>query len=186
MTAAAIGYMPMPAGFPYADVFRRGRPKHGKPGRIYTYDAFYLRHPPMEISRRAKIFAPFDALKGFGEAVAAKEILYEAKRELSETEIEELDRRAGILQQLTAAGRSAGEKKRPVQVPVTITRYVPCRDPENDAFGKLGSYETITGYVLKTDPLNRRLVLDTGEIALDTVWRIEAEGIFDNKDDRDV
>lgn len=178
MTAAAIGYMPMPAGFPYADVFRRGRPKHGKPGRISTYDAFYLKHPPMEISRRAKIFAPFDALKGFSEAVAAKEVLYEAKKVLSETETEELDRRVGILQRLTAAGRSAGEKKRPLQVPVTITCYVPCRDPENDAFGKRGTCETVTGYVLKIDSLNRCLLLDTGKIALDTVCGIEAEGIF--------
>ena len=65
MTAALVGYMPMPAGFPYADIFQRGRPKHGTPGEFSTYDAFYIRHPPMKTSRRAKIFAPFAALKGF-------------------------------------------------------------------------------------------------------------------------
>ena len=76
MTAALVGYMPMPAGFPYADIFQRGRPKHGTPGEFSTYDAFYIRHPPMKTSRRAKIFAPFDALKGFSAAIAAKEVLY--------------------------------------------------------------------------------------------------------------
>ncbi len=30
-------------------------------------DSFYVKHPPMELSRRAKIFSPFDALKGFDE-----------------------------------------------------------------------------------------------------------------------
>ena len=35
-------------------------------------DDFYIKHPPMDLSRRAKIFSPFDALKGYDEAIAAK------------------------------------------------------------------------------------------------------------------
>ena len=70
MTAAAfppVGTMAMPADFKYRDVFLRGRPRHRK------NDCFLLRHPPMPSSRWAKIFAPFDALKGFREALAAQE-----------------------------------------------------------------------------------------------------------------
>lgn len=43
---AIIGDMPMPAGFRYADVYKRGKPYHGTPNRLDTYDIFYLRHPP--------------------------------------------------------------------------------------------------------------------------------------------
>lgn len=74
---AEIGYMPMPAGFRHADVFLKGRPRHGTPGSLSTYDAFYRKHPPMAAERRARIFAPFDALRGFGEAIAGAQALHE-------------------------------------------------------------------------------------------------------------
>ena len=44
---------------------RRGRPRHG------AGDEFRLRHPAMDVGHRAKIFAPFDALAGFRDAIAA-------------------------------------------------------------------------------------------------------------------
>lgn len=47
----------IPPDFPYRDVLRKGRPKHA------PMDPFSIRHPPMPLSRRAKIFSPFDALK---------------------------------------------------------------------------------------------------------------------------
>ena len=90
-----IGYMPMPADFPYAEVLRKGQPVHT------PTDDFRLKHPSMPAGRRAKLFSPFDALKGFNEAVASKEVLYEMRRQLSEGEIEELDRRLNILHALT-------------------------------------------------------------------------------------
>ena len=55
------------SGFRYPDVLRRGRPVHD------PQDAFSSRHPAMPLSRRAKIFSPFDALKGFNEALREKE-----------------------------------------------------------------------------------------------------------------
>ena len=55
--------MPMPDDFRHRDLFCAGRPVHEK------YDEFWLRHPPMDLGRRAKIFAPFDALRGFSEAL---------------------------------------------------------------------------------------------------------------------
>ena len=65
-----IGYMPMPASFPYRSIFLKGRPHHEK------YDDFWRRHPPMDPVHRAKIFAPFDALAGFSDCIASKEIQY--------------------------------------------------------------------------------------------------------------
>ena len=62
-----IGVMPMPADFRYREVFMKGRPRHER------LDAFRIRHPRMDVGRRAKIFAPFDALKGFSEALRAEE-----------------------------------------------------------------------------------------------------------------
>lgn len=52
--------------FDYSSLLQKQRPAH-------KGDAFYVRHPPMPRERRAKIFAPFAALKGFEEAINEKE-----------------------------------------------------------------------------------------------------------------
>lgn len=83
----AIGVMAMPVNFPYRDVFLKGKPQHGR------YDPFRIRHPSMERGKRAKIFAPFDALRGFGEAVASKDVIYEDKITLGPQEQEALNRK---------------------------------------------------------------------------------------------
>ncbi len=56
-----VGSVSMPPHFAYREVFLRGRPRHPEE------DGFSLRHPPMEPGRRAKIFSPFDALRGFSD-----------------------------------------------------------------------------------------------------------------------
>ncbi len=53
--------------FRYQRVYEKGKPKHNKS------DSFFIKHPPMELSRRARIFNPFDALKGFSETIALTE-----------------------------------------------------------------------------------------------------------------
>lgn len=63
----AVGVMKMPAGFRYREVFLKGKPQHDR------LDSFSLRHPAMDAGKRAKIFAPFDALRGFSAALIAKE-----------------------------------------------------------------------------------------------------------------
>ena len=52
---------------------------------------------PMSLSRRAKQFQPFDALKGFREAIEATERFTEPRRELSEDGVAELN---GVLTEL--------------------------------------------------------------------------------------
>ena len=62
-----LGYVPMPDGFKDRDVFAKGRPRHR------LTDPFGSRHPSMDTAKRAKIFAPFDALRGFSAALLAEE-----------------------------------------------------------------------------------------------------------------
>lgn len=52
-----------------------------------------IKHPRMSNADRAKIFAPFAALKGYEEAIEAKERIVVPKVELSEDQKEELDRK---------------------------------------------------------------------------------------------
>ena len=56
----------------YRKVYERGKPKHS------PSDDFSIKHPAMDLSRRAKIFSPFDALKGFNEEIASTEQSFEA------------------------------------------------------------------------------------------------------------
>jgi hypothetical protein len=53
-------------------VYERGKPKHS------PFDDFSIKHPAMDLSRRAKLFSPFDALKGFTEEIASTELTFEA------------------------------------------------------------------------------------------------------------
>ena len=53
---------------------------------------------PMPASRRAKQFSMFDALKGFKDALAAKERQPEPRRELAQDAIEEINRTLCALQ----------------------------------------------------------------------------------------
>ena len=46
----------------YKDIIDKQRP-------IHDGDEFEARHPKMSIENRAKIFAPFAALKGYDEAI---------------------------------------------------------------------------------------------------------------------
>lgn len=73
--------MDIPKDFRYEHVLRMGKPVHEK------YDRFSLRHPAMPLDKRAKIFSPFDALKGFSDAISSTEA--EFGREGKECEPEE-------------------------------------------------------------------------------------------------
>lgn len=54
-----LGDMPLPKNFKYIKTLEHGKPQHD------PFDPFRLKHPGMPLSKRAKIFAPFDALRGF-------------------------------------------------------------------------------------------------------------------------
>ena len=160
-----IGDMPEPCGFRYRETLLRGKPQHSRT------DAFRARHPSMDVGKRAKIFAPFDALKGFNEAVAAKDVLYEDKRELNEEDLAELNRRLRILRGLTSNSRMAGENC----VKVTVTYYVPCSDRDSESYGRRGQYEQMTGICRKVDAeVTKSILIDDRRIPFAQILRIEA------------
>ena len=130
-----LGAMPMPPAFRYRDVLTRGRNAHP------LSDGFFAKHPPMPVSRWAKIFAPFDALSGFDEALSAKEVVYTVRQVLDAEAETELNRRLEILSRLAVNGRLARRSRALVEV----TAFVPCADPNHAAFGR-GFYDTIEGF----------------------------------------
>ncbi len=166
----AIGMMTMPAGFKYREVFLKGKPRHDR------MDAFRIRHPKMDVGKRAKIFAPFDALRGFDFAIMCKNELYTDKVSLSPEDTEELSRRLDILHNLTYNSRMA----RANRVQVSVTYYKPCRDEDHEAYGLRGQYKTITGICWNVDAeVTQTILVDGSRISLDDVVKIDgAEDLF--------
>ena len=173
----AIGIMAMPPDFKYREAFLKGRPRHDR------FDPFAIRHPRMDPAKRAKIFAPFAALKGFEEEVASKEVLYSAKNELSAEDEAELNRRLEILHNLTWNSRMARENR----VPVSVTVYVPCNDAHHSAFGVLGQYKTVTGICRFVDvDVQKNLRIDNTLISFENILKIDSpRPIFDQPATRD-
>ena len=153
--------------FRYASVIRKGKPIHSK------FDDFSVRHPAMPLEKRAKIFSPFDALKGFNEAIASKEVHYAEKQPLNEEDTRQLDLTLNLLHQLTLNGKIA----RSNHVQVTITYFVACQDKENAAYRSKGIYETVSGTVLSVDNISRTVRLESGtvltDIPMDDIQTIE-------------
>ena len=155
-----VGYIPMPADFPYLDILLQGRPGHD------SLSDFGRKHPKMSCSRRAKIFAPFDALKGFNEAVASKEVAYIDKPELSDCKKESLDRKLTLLGKLTCT-KKAARQNAPL---ITVTYFLTCSDIENDAYGIRGTLETASGICHKVDTqISHTITVGNLVISLDDV-----------------
>ena len=173
----AIGTMPMPADFKYADLYRAGRPQHEK------FDDFWCRHPPMDCGKRAKIFSPFDALRGFSDAVAAKDVQYVNRPELTEEEQLEISRRLSILWELTKNGRLA----RANRVEVRVTYFSPCADKENFSFGYRGQQKTAAGICRQVDAaLSRTLTVGETVIRFQDIIAVEADRIFEEDWEMDI
>ena len=132
----------------------------------------------MDAGRWAKIFAPFDALEGFDEAVQAKEVLYSVKTELSEYEQEKLDRKIAALSGLTQTSRSARKN----QVMVSVTRFCPCMDLNHPAYGTKGKYKSVHGMALgvKGDGLSIRTETGDVRIPLSDIKEIDC-GLFEEE-----
>lgn len=164
-TMNTVGAMTMPADFRYREVLLKGKPEHER------FDAFRIRHPEMDPARRAKIFAPFDALKGFSGAIADKNIPYEDRSEPGPDAAAELDRRLAVLRSLTLNGRTAKANR----VPVSVTCYVPCSDENNDSFGRRGRYISVSGICLKVDgEVSGTILIDDRRIAIDSIRSIDS------------
>lgn len=160
-----IGYMPMPPDFKYKELVLKGRPRHEK------FDDFWRKHPPMDTTHRAKIFAPFDALAGFDEAIASKHVLYESRKILSDTEKKKIDKMICLLRALTRNGKTA-RMNRPE---VTITYFNPCNDIHSEWYGKGGYYKTMTGICRKIDDIFQEIIIEGLSIRFDDISSITGD-----------
>ena len=99
-------------------------------------------HPKMDRENRAKQFMPFDALKGFREALEEKERIVVPKRELSEEQKEELDFNLRQIQKMAI---------------ITVEYF-------HD-----GEYVQITGVVSRIDETSKVLKIVNTKIALEDI-----------------
>ena len=161
----------LPIGFKYTAAFLAGRPQH------HRFDDFSRKHPKMDRGRRAKIFAPFDALDGYSESIDSKNVEYVERIELEEADHIELNRRLQILRALTCNSKLA----RANQVKVNVRYYTPCTDHNRFAWQMLGKYVTATGICWKVDPEETGMItIDEAAIPLADVTEITAsdESLF--------
>ena len=147
-TITAASFPTTPAIARYGNLVFMERPVH-------TDDVFSRRHPKMTLLNRAKIFAPFAALVGFDDHIRSKDVPYEWKHELDADEEWELNRRLGILRNLTYNSKLARRNA----VTVTIEYYVPCADRNNEAYGSKGLYESVTGIVKSVDIISQMITI---------------------------
>ena len=138
---------------PYEAIINEPRPQH-------QWDEFSLKHPKMSRAGRAKIFMPYDALKGYKEAVREKESRYENKRDLSDEEKEEINRKLGRLLTVCRTAKRAGTS---VCVTVRYFTEVPLTDEDillgADPYVVRGLYPEITGPVQKISEYENSLVV---------------------------
>lgn len=104
--------------------------------------------PQMDRSNRAKQFMPFDALKGFREALQEKERILVPKRELSEEQREELDYKLRQIQKMDM---------------VTVEYF------------QDGEYVQVTGIVTRIDETSRILKVINTKIDFEDISAIKLE-----------
>ncbi len=162
-----VGSMSMPLDFKYRDTYFHGRPRHEPLSR------FLIRHPSMSCSRRAKLFAPFEALKYFGDRIENKEVLYVRRRELSREAQDTLDRKLRLLHSMLYSRNGFRRKS---HFPVTVTFFSPCKDKEHEAYGSGGTYEKITGKIRRIDTrITNSIQIEETTIPLSDVTDISVE-----------
>lgn len=121
-----------------------------------------MKHPNMSIEDRAKIFAPFAALKGYEEAIAAKQRIVVPRIELSEESRNYLDEQLARIDKLLSNGCH------PV---ITIVYFVADKEREE------GEYIQFTGMVAKYNLDERMIQLVNNKFKLDDIYSIEGEDL---------
>ena len=111
----------------------------------------------LSMEDRAAQFSPFAALTGHEAAIRETARITDARIELSEDELNELDRKYQLLSDHLACKSE-----------IRITFFQPDRNKNG------GAYVTVSGIVKKTDPLFRKIHLTNGEIiTMDDVLKID-------------
>ena len=137
----------------YADIIDKKRPVSA-------------RHTRMSIQNRAKIFCPFSALKGYEEALRAKEKIVVSPVELSEDMKEMLDERLRVLE------RHLAQNRHPI---LTVVYFHPDKETQDKSSPRKGEYRELTGMAAKLDLNARILQIVETKIPLDDVRILQGE-----------
>lgn len=121
-----------------------------------------FKHPKMSIEDRAKIFAPFAALKGYEEAIAAKQKNVVPRTELSEESKEYLDLQLGKIERLLTKGQH------PI---ITVVYFQKGKVSNEDG----GEYIQLTGMVARFEQTSRIIQIVEKKLRLDDIFSIESE-----------
>ena len=124
-----------------------------------------IKHPRMSIEDRAKIFAPFAALKGYEEAIAAKQKIVVPRIELSEESKEYLDLQLRKIESLLMNGQH------PI---ITLVYFQNAKDLAEDS----GEYIQFTGMVAKFDQSSRILQIVEKRFRLEDIYSIEGDELL--------
>lgn len=143
----------------YADIIMLDGPKD---------NLFLRKHPVMTRLNRAKIFAPFDALSGFDRFIRSKEITYVPRMIPDPEEQHLINRKLLFLHNLTLNSRFARKN----QIRVTVVRFSVCTDPNAEAFGRLGLYESITGIVWNVSAVTQTIKVGSVLIPFSDICQI--------------
>lgn len=125
------------------------------------------KHPRMSLEDRAKIFAPFAALKGYEEAITAKQRIVVPRIVLSEESKEYLDFQLGKIERILSQG----------QHPIITVVYFQQDRGSSDG----GEYIQFTGMVAKYDQTSRILQIVEKRICLDDIYGIEGEYLDESR-----
>lgn len=123
-----------------------------------------IKHSRMSVEDRAKIFAPFAALKGYEEAIAAKQKIVVPRIELSEEAKEELDLQLGRIERLLMKG------EHPI---ITVVFFKEYKVNIEDG----GEYLQFTGMAAKFNRTSRILQIVEKRLWLEDIYSIEGEDI---------
>lgn len=121
-----------------------------------------IKHPRMNLEDRAKIFAPFAALRGYEEAIEAKQKIVVPRIELSEESKELLDLQIRKIERLMESG------EHPI---ITIIYFQKVKSSNKDG----GEYIQFTGMVARFDQTSRILQIVEKRLRLEDIYRIEGE-----------
>ena len=129
---------------------------------VHDFDGFSHRHPPMPRGKRAKLFAPFDALSGYDEALANVETIYVARPLPDETKQHERDEQLKNLWQLYCKRKSGckfmgpDRQSKSYDPPVVTLTYF----KEASGRGGYGTMVQVTGNLIFMDLRHRLLRME--------------------------
>ena len=117
------------------------------------------KHPKMAVENRAKIFAPFAALRGFEISILTKEQdrVLVPRRLIADEMQEENEKILGRLQ--------GGER-------IRICWFNPVKAIDEVV---VGEYRTETAAVCGIDPLSKELLLPEGSVPLRDIWEVSLD-----------